>query len=154
MKINDRVKIHAGIGSIGPPPRLLGQEGVIVYQAGPRTTVRLLDGELFVCYEDEMELVSTHEGEICQKCNEPVDCVWSAPSKLWQEVTGFENGGILCPKCFATCVEECLHTFLYWSCDTRGYPGLRFSKGLVKSIDLGIFHQRAKLWLGRHFGGE
>lgn len=96
-----------------------------------------------------MEIVPTseEEGEICQKCNEPVYCVWSAPSKLWQEVTDFGNGGILCPKCFAALVEEHLHTFLYWSCDTRGYPGLRFTRGKVKSIGLGIFLQHLKLRL-------
>lgn len=90
------------------------------------------------------------EGEVCQNCDELVGCVWSAPSRLWQEVTGFGPGGILCPECFAGLVEGHLHRFLYWSCDTRGFPGLRFGGGRVLPIGLGIFHQRLKCWLSSH----
>lgn len=63
------------------------------------------------------------EGEVCQKCGESVRYVWHAPDKLWKDVTGFMDGnGVLCLRCFDGLVWERLHRFLYWSCDTRGYP--------------------------------
>lgn len=86
-------------------------------------------------------------GEICQKCGKPVACVWSAPTKLWEDVTGFGRGGILCCRCFDALVWKRTDAFLYWSCDTRGYPGLRFTRGRVVSIGLGILLQRVRLWL-------
>lgn len=129
----------------------LSDKGVITYQsAWEKEFIERIEAELRTFLKNAglgSIVIPKEEGEICQSCGKGVGCVWSAPSKLWHEVTGLEFSGILCPKCFATCVEECLHTLLYWSCDTRGFPGLVFIGGKVVSTSLGILLQRAKLWL-------
>ena len=91
--------------------------------------------------------MTIEEGEICQCCGKEVDVVWSAPSRLWEDITGFGRGEILCIKCFDTLVWERTDSFLYWSCDTRGFPGLWFTRGKVISIGLGIFLQCVRIWL-------
>ena len=76
------------------------------------------------------------EGEVCQNCGKKVDLVWHAPDKLWKSVTDFKGGGgILCIGCFEALVEEHLHTFLYWSCDTLDFPGLRFTEGRAELVE-------------------
>lgn len=155
MNIGDQVRIRAGNHPATPIPRLIGKRAIVV-GPGPnaQTTVRLLDGELFACYEDEMELISAQQegGEVCQSCGESVGCVWSAPEKLWKEVTGSKDGGILCPKCFAALVQERLHTFLYWSCDTRGYPRyspIHMLRPWLRKMRMKLWHRRVKRKEGR-----
>jgi hypothetical protein len=39
--------------------------------------------------------------EFCRVCGIKQPLVWTADDKLWQDVTGINNGsGILCPRCF------------------------------------------------------
>lgn len=40
------------------------------------------------------------EGERCHDCGRPYELVWTAPDWLWRLVTGWGEGGLLCPDCF------------------------------------------------------
>ena len=89
--------------------------------------------------------MTIEEGEVCWRCDKEVSVVWYAPDWLWKKVIGLGCDGILCIKCFDKLIREHTDTFLYWSCDTRGFPGLRFGRGKAFSIGLGILWQR--MWL-------
>lgn len=54
--------------------------------------------------------------EHCQKCGKPYDYVWRADDTLWQRVTGKEEEGLYCIKCFDLMAQEKGAGILYWEC--------------------------------------
>ena len=47
-----------------------------------------------------------YEYEICGLCGGRVDVVWTASDGDWQDLSGFEDGGVLCVGCFDTQAER------------------------------------------------
>lgn len=45
-------------------------------------------------------LALTYDGEICGLCGRRVGLVWWAPDDLWRRLTGWREGGTMCPRCF------------------------------------------------------
>jgi len=66
MQIGDRVKIVSSNPFYKPTSDLVGQEGTVIGlpemgYIGTLIRVRFSDGKEFLCFEDEMEIVTTSE---------------------------------------------------------------------------------------------
>lgn len=71
-------------------------------------------------------ILGGHETEICCYCGGGVNAVWWCPDKaLWQQLTGWENGGgVACMRCFEGLATE-RGVFLKWTATTEDYSEWR-----------------------------